>query len=364
MFYFKPLDLKTLKILLVLFFSCFLFQGCVNISNKNSNLQNFGAVKISKVLDCSFNIRAIKADPQHVFFAGSEGQFGYLNSADNSIAYIGSIEEKGKKPDFRAIAETKKYNLLLSTGNPALLYKVNFFGKRKLLYQQNSPGTFYDAMKFWNDKEGLAIGDPINGCMSFLITRDGGKTWNPIHCRNLPKAEKGEAAFAASNSNIEIIGDKTWVITGGKTSRVYFSPDKGKTWKVFDTPLIKDKNTTGGYSIDFYNSKLGIIVGGDYTATENNHANKALTTDSGKTWRLIAEDQDPGYQSCVKFVPGSEGKEIVSVGITGIYYSSDRGQTWSQLSDKGFYTIDFLNGYTAYAAGKGRIAKLTFFEKL
>ncbi|WP_313791432.1 hypothetical protein [Lacinutrix neustonica] len=40
----------------------------------------------------------------------------------------------------------------------------------------------------------------------------------------MPKAKEGEAAFAASDTNIAIVGDNTWVATGGKASRILFSP--------------------------------------------------------------------------------------------------------------------------------------------
>ncbi len=63
---------------------------------------------------------------------------------------------------------------------------------------------FYDALDFWNDLEGIAIGDPTEDCMSIIITRDGGNTWTKLLCENLPKVKEGEAAFAASDTNIAI----------------------------------------------------------------------------------------------------------------------------------------------------------------
>src|SRR5690606_19223130 len=112
----------------------------------------------------------------------------------------------------------------LSIASPAVLYKIGYNGTEATnieeVYKESGPEVFYDAMKFWNDEEGIAIGDPTNNCMSVIITRDGGNTWNKVSCENLPKVEKGEAAFAASNSNIAIFGDNAWVATGGKKSRV------------------------------------------------------------------------------------------------------------------------------------------------
>ena len=84
------------------------------------------------------------------------------------------------------------------------------------------------------------------------------------------------------------------------------------------------------------------------------------TVNGGATWSLIADGENPGYRSCIQFVPNSKGKGIVAVGFTGISYSSDGGVHWQQLSDEGFYTFRFLNDSIAFAAGKNRISKLTF----
>jgi photosystem II stability/assembly factor-like uncharacterized protein len=213
-------------------------------------------------------------------------------------------------------------------------------------------------MKFWNNEEGIAVGDAMNGCLSIIITRDGGASWNKLPCAALPPALEGEGAFAASNTNIAIVGDKTWI--GTTQSRVFYSPDKGATWEAIQTPIIHNEETEGIYSIDFATKNLGFAVGGDYTNPENTTANKAITQDGGKSWELIANEQLPGYKSCVQFVPNSGGNDIVLVGFTGISYSGDMGLTWKEFSGESFYTLRFINDSIAYAAGKNRIAKLTF----
>lgn len=347
---------------------CFLLiitltSSCIKVSQQEAPLYNYKSVKLTPVFTGDFSIRALAVNEEHIFFSGSTGKFGYLNTADNSIAYIGTLADQNKTPDFRALARTTENDFIMSAGNPALIYKVNLFGKRKLLYKQTVSGTFFDALRFWNTDEGIAMGDPTQGCMAILITRDGGKTWTAVDCDQLKPAKSGEAAFAASNSNIAIVGDNTWILSGGTTTRVYYSPDKGKTWHVYNTPLVSGKPTTGGYAIDFYNSEIGIIAGGDYTNPDQNKATMALTVDGGKTWKLLAENQNPAYKSDVSFVPGTQGQGIVAIGITGISYSNDRGKTWVTLSDEPFYTIDFLNSFTAYVAGDGRIVQLTFLNQ-
>ena len=124
--------------------------------------------------------------------------------------------------------------------------------------------------------------------------------------------------------------------------------------------MFKEESTKGIYSIDFYNKKNGFAIGGDYTKPLDNISNKIITNDGGKTWKTVADNQNPGYRSCVQYFPNSKGKSLVAIGFNGIDVSNDRGHSWKHISDESFYTIRFLNKCTAYAAGKGKISKLHF----
>lgn len=321
----------------------------------------FTSVEIEDIYnDTALSVRAIELlNDKSLAFAANNGVFGLYKPKSKS--WMTSIQKQDSLDiQFRAVAHTSSDFFMLSVENPALLYKTGDDGQMELVYKEEDPKVFYDAMTFWNDQEGIAIGDPIDDCMSVIITRDGGKTWNKLSCDVLIKIKDGEAAFAASNSNISVYGDNTWIATGGMISRIMFSPDKGKTWEVYNTPMINGQATTGIYSVDFYDEFHGFAIGGDYTNPENNQANKIITVDGGKTWTTVADGQDPGYRSCVQYVPSGESKSLIAVGFKGIDYSNDSGKSWKHLSDESFYTIRFVDDSTAYAAGKGRISKLKF----
>ena len=342
------------------FFS--LFGVILLISCATDTAKDFTRVEIDTVFSDSLSIRAIApVDANSVWFAANNGRVGIIDSLTPKLA---NIKHQDSLLHFRAIAKTKDAVFILSIANPAVLYKIGVSGKEasniEEVYVEEGEKVFYDSMAFFNDKEGIAMGDPTEGCLSILITRDGGNNWKKIDCKDLPKVEQGEAAFAASNSNIAIVNNHVWIASGGKKARVFHSSDKGKSWEVYSTPILQGKAMTGIYSIDFFDEKVGIIFGGDWERKDFNEGNKAITHNGGKTWNLISNGEGPGYRSSVRFVPGSNGNGIVAAGSPGISYSKDQGESWKELSKEGFYAIEFVNDSVAFASGRNRISKLTF----
>ena len=111
--------------------------------------------------------------------------------------------------------------------------------------------------------------------------------------------------------------------------------------------------------IDFYNTKKGIIVGGNYDQQKDNSANKAITKNGGKTWKLLAENKAFGYASCVQYMPKSNGKVIYTCGTSGVYYSSNYGKEWHKIvEDTDFYTLRFSSDKFIYLAGRNKITKI------
>ena len=341
------------KYIILLFAFAFLI-ACKKENKSNKLIE----VSIQKFNIDSTSIRAIEIiNDSTVVFAGSVGDIVSV-SEKGKINVLQKIKTDTIIPHFRAIAKNDEALYALNVGNPALLYKIEN-NSINIVYKETHEKVFYDSMKFFDEQNGIAMGDPTDDCLSIIITRDGGDTWHKVSCNSLPKIEDGEAAFAASNTNIAVVGNNAWIATGGMKSRVFHTADKGLTWNVYTTPIIQGKSTTGIYSIDFHNESQGIICGGDYTDKFGKSANKALTFDGGKTWEVVSEGNSPNYVSCVQYVPNTNGKEVFAVSTNGIFYSKNSGRNWDKVSDEGFYAIKFISKNSAWLSGNEIIAKMT-----
>ncbi len=344
-----------MKRITVFIFVILFYASCA----KEYQSRNIEKISIKEFKIDSTSIRAIQViDNQTIYYAGSRGDVGFTKDNGKSwtreyITYNDTIV-----PHFRSLAKNKNHFFALSVANPALLYKISD-EKTELVYTENHEKVFYDALTFFDDnKHGIAVGDPTENCASIIITEDAGNTWQKIPCANLPKFEEDEAFFAASNTNIKTIGKTVWIASGGKKARILKSDDFGKTWTIFDTPIIQGNGPQGIYSIDFADKNNGIIIGGDYSKPKENIANKAITKDGGKTWSLVSDGKNPNYKSCVQYVPNTQGKEIFAVSKTGVSFSNDSGNSWSEVSKEGYYTIQFVDKNTAWLSGNNKIGKL------
>ncbi len=251
-----------------------------------------------------------------VWFSGSRGVWGFTEDGGTSW-HIDSIKVDSVYPEFRSMAVLNDSTvLLLSIVSPAYLFKTTNKGKTwRLVYKNTHKDIFFDCMKFYDDKRGLALGDPINGCPQIIRTEDGGETWTQVDCALLPKTDSGEAFFAASNSNIALHKNHIWFASGGFRSRLFHSVDAGKSYTSYDTPLPQGEKMTGIYSIDFFDDKLGAIAGGNYVKRDSTIINLALTRDGGKTWKIV-KHRKPYFSGRVKF---RTPDEIYFLGGAGIF---------------------------------------------
>jgi photosystem II stability/assembly factor-like uncharacterized protein len=227
-------------------------------------------------------------------------------------------------------------------------------------FDTREKGAFLDAIAFWDDEHGIALGDPIDGRLFILTTDDGGAHWTRVPTANAPPMLPGEAAFAASGTCITLLGtSNVWIGTGGGArARVFRSSDRGRTWAVADTPLHAGNSASGIFSVAFSDALHGVVVGGEYSKPKALFDNVALTSDGGETWVKARGPLPAGYMSAVAYLPGTNGRWLVAVGLGGTARSVDGGESWTMLDTVAYNSVVFASAKAGWAAGpRGRIAK-------
>src|SRR3984885_8802251 len=155
----------------------------------------------------------------------------YARTTDGGKTWSVGTVPGAQKLDFRdveAFGETTAYLLSAGPGDASRIYKTIDGGKSwALQFKSTDPAAFFDAIAFWDEKNGIALGDPVKGFFQLIVTKDGGANWKPLAAKPLPPALAGEGAFAASGTCLVTHGDNdVWFATGSaKTARVFRSRD-------------------------------------------------------------------------------------------------------------------------------------------
>ena len=257
--------------------------------------------------------------------------------------------------------------IVATAGQPAWILKTFDRGASWITtYENKSNQAFFDGMKFWNDRSGIAFSDPVDGGLLIVKTDDGGDSWKAIEPSAIPKTDTGEAGFAASNSSIHTFGSQlAWIGLGGGSdgpSRLFRTQDGGSTWTSHTTPSIERGISSGIFSIAFENESKGIAVGGDYNKLSVDTENIAVTDDAGLSWRAPRSNRPRGFRSCVVAIPSQSSPVPKSTWLTcgpsGCDWSFD-GEKWFALSETGFHVMDVAKDHAVWAAGSmGRVARM------
>jgi photosystem II stability/assembly factor-like uncharacterized protein len=282
-------------------------------------------------------LRGISAVSEKVAWAsGARGTV--LRTLDGGETWARAGVPDAEALDFRDIQAFSKdtaYVLSIGPGEQSRIYKTTDGGKSwTLQFTNKDPKAFYDCFAFWDDKHGIAMSDSVEGKFPLLATSDG-STWTPLAPKQMPAALPNEGAFAASGTCIATYGkNDVWFGTGGPAARVFHSRDRGANWTVAETPILHGAASQGIFSVLFWSSKDGVIVGGDYQAPAKAEQNSAVTHDGGATWALSSR-MPAGYRSGVAMaklggpLPSHLLLSLVAAGTSGMDYSYDGGLNWS-----------------------------------
>lgn len=259
--------------------------------------------------------------------------------------------------------------LSIGPGEASRVYRTEDGGKSwKRTLQNRDPRAFFDCMAFEGER-GWMLGDPVESRFQVYATDNGGRDWRLLPVG--PKAQEGEAAFAASGTCISRNpAGVLAVVTGGSTSHIWLSDDDGQSWNTLPgathiARLPSGKSSAGAFSAAPTTDGF-LVVGGDFekesepapVISVEAACDGVLSLCPGKELMRAGEVPElPGYRSGVACSPGSS-YICVAVGPSGIDLIDQPADSTASISTTGYDAID-LSGNIGWTSGDaGRIARI------
>jgi photosystem II stability/assembly factor-like uncharacterized protein len=298
-------------------------------------------------------LRGISAVSSKVAWAsGARGTV--LRTVDGGTTWETLVIAGADSLDFRdiqAFDQNTAFVLSIGQGDQSRIYKTSDGGKIwQRQFTNSDPKAFYDCFAFWDSTHGIAVSDSVDGKFPLIATSDG-ITWNPVAVKKMPPALPSEGAFAASGTCIATFGkNDVWFGTGAPSARVFHSADRGKNWTVAETQILHGAATQGVFSLAFWSSKDGVVVGGDYKEPKKAEKTAAFTHDGGKTWTLASKLPE-GYRSGIAV---GTSHTLAAVGTSGADVSHDGGNTWTPMFSEDLNALALIgnSGWAVGPAGK------------
>ena len=229
-------------------------------------------------------------------------------------------------------------------------------------------------MKKVTDRQMYLLGDPVVGKFAMFYSADQGLTWFATDDPGLD-AEKGDAAFAASNSALTTLAGTLYFGTGGLAKAhvygTYAKCPEGAgnedacplAWQKVELPMASGSAGAGVFSLAARTTagstgkltSLLVAVGGDYEKVGASAGSAAWSKDGGLHW-AAATTSPGGYRSAVVF--DRRNQTWLTVGPNGADVSRDDGKNWTAMSGG---TASGWNAVSLpFVVGpKGRVGRVT-----
>ena len=284
-------------------------------------------------------------------------------------------ENESQSIELRSLHAFSSSTLLVATaGTPCRIYRTQDAGVSwTRVFEHPSSAAFIDGLRFWNETDGIAFGDPVDNQLMVLRTIDQGCTWQSSGSPSL-HIEPGIAGFAASNSSLLVDSSasqlQAWIGLGGREglATILHSRDSGTSFSRSVVDPIPSHPSAGIFSLAISPDGTLIAVGGDYQKPDSINGNVAILDPKTQRWRSPRQASPRGFRSCITYLmhpiapdstnPSTAQAHWITVGPTGGEWSSD-GEHWNPLSDLPLHSVQTAPDGSLWACGpSGLVAVL------
>jgi subtilisin family serine protease/photosystem II stability/assembly factor-like uncharacterized protein len=179
-------------------------------------------------------------------------------------------------------------------------------------------------IQFFDNNNGIFLGNPLMNVWGIAKTTDGGSTWTVVP--NVPDPLDREKQISGS---AQFNGSDIWF--GTTMGRIFYSSDQGNTWSV--QTVSADAKPVA--LLSYIDKNRGMAVCHNSLEQTKNEATLMFTNDGGQTWTQSQTDisENDLYPIYCFSVPGS-GSQIMLSQSGRVSSSIDNGNTFKPVLTK------------------------------
>ncbi len=197
--------------------------------------------------------------------------------------------------------------------------------------------SFTNFVYFWDENNGVCMGDKRGGYFEIYTTTNGGTTWVRTPSANIA-ASTGQYGYTGKYF---VQGNTIWF--GTETGELMRSTNKGLNWTKIATPITDFGSATSNGEFTFKDDNNGVLqqtVSNVFYVTTNGGTTWTTQATTGMFWGAIA------YAGSGMLVSGGSSDDNF-----GSSYSLDNGVTWTGIDLFSHTSLNFKNATLGYGGG-------------